>query len=398
MKIAVLTSGILPIPAVLGGAVENLIDIYLKYNDKYHLHDITVYSVYHPDIHKHPALQSQVNHYHFVDVSSLWAKIKRRLYKYRRKAEPYNHFIGYYFDQSLRHLLKHNYDLIILENRPSYALKLINRTNAKLIYHLHNEKLTKSTPDYQKIYDAAYKIINVSNYITSCVKTINPKDTKCVTVLNGINLEAFLPKRIVHINREDIGFDKNDFIIVFNGRINKEKGISELVDALLQLEDYPLIKLMVIGSSFFANENTEDDFIMTLKTKSQTISERIHFTGFIPYEKIPSYLFIADIAVLPSIWEEPFGLTIVEAMAAGLPLITTRSGGIPEVCENSAIIIERSNIVSNLKNAILHLYNNIDVRKELSASSLSRSRLFSKEKFAESFLAALEETRQNADS
>ena len=67
MKIAVLTSGILPIPAVLGGAVENLIDIYLKYNDKYHLHDITVYSVSHPAIKNHPSLNSTVNHWvHFL--------------------------------------------------------------------------------------------------------------------------------------------------------------------------------------------------------------------------------------------------------------------------------------------------------------------------------------------
>ena len=44
MKIAVLTSGRLPVPAVLGGAVENLIDFYLEYNNAYRLHDITVRS------------------------------------------------------------------------------------------------------------------------------------------------------------------------------------------------------------------------------------------------------------------------------------------------------------------------------------------------------------------
>ena len=62
MKIAILTSGILPIPAVLGGAVENLIDFYLEYNEIHKLHDITVYSVYHPEAIKHPALSSKYNH------------------------------------------------------------------------------------------------------------------------------------------------------------------------------------------------------------------------------------------------------------------------------------------------------------------------------------------------
>ena len=56
MKIAVLTSGILPVPAVQGGAVENFLDYFLEYNSVHHLHDITVYSVWHPDVENHPAL------------------------------------------------------------------------------------------------------------------------------------------------------------------------------------------------------------------------------------------------------------------------------------------------------------------------------------------------------
>ena len=52
MKIAILTSGILPVPAVQGGAVENLIDFYLEYNNIHKLHDITVISAYHKDVEK----------------------------------------------------------------------------------------------------------------------------------------------------------------------------------------------------------------------------------------------------------------------------------------------------------------------------------------------------------
>ena len=77
MKIAILTSGILPVPATKGGAVENLTDFYLEYNDKYQLHDITVYSVDDEDAMHHPALQSAVNHYSFVDVRSFGAKSAR---------------------------------------------------------------------------------------------------------------------------------------------------------------------------------------------------------------------------------------------------------------------------------------------------------------------------------
>ena len=72
MKIAVLTSGILPVPAVLGGAVENLIDFYLEYNEAHQLHDITVYSVSNPKIKKHPARTSKFNNYYYIDINGLW--------------------------------------------------------------------------------------------------------------------------------------------------------------------------------------------------------------------------------------------------------------------------------------------------------------------------------------
>jgi glycosyltransferase involved in cell wall biosynthesis len=89
-------------------------------------------------------------------------------------------------------------------------------------------------------------------------------------------------------------------------------------------------------------------------------------------------------------WEEPFGLTIVEAMAVGLPLITTRSGGIPEICEGVAIIVERTNIVNNLSSAILDLYTKPDKRRQMAEASLERAKLFDKKTYARNFFNAIE--------
>ena len=82
MKIAILTCGMLPIPAVQGGAVENLIDFYLDYNNKKRLHNITIYSPRDAKVNNHPALSSDVNHYIYIDVTSCRARIERRLYSY----------------------------------------------------------------------------------------------------------------------------------------------------------------------------------------------------------------------------------------------------------------------------------------------------------------------------
>jgi glycosyltransferase involved in cell wall biosynthesis len=88
-------------------------------------------------------------------------------------------------------------------------------------------------------------------------------------------------------------------------------------------------------------------------------------------------------------WEEPFGLTIVEAMAAGLPLITTRSGGIPEICEGTATIVDRQDIVNNLSNAIIDLYNHPEKRKLMAIASQKRANYFNNEDYAKNFFNAL---------
>ena len=87
MKIAILTCGMLPIPAVQGGAVENLIDFYLEYNDCHKLHEITVYSPWDPKVKTQSALASNVNHYHYIDVTSLISRIARRIYSYCHQNE-----------------------------------------------------------------------------------------------------------------------------------------------------------------------------------------------------------------------------------------------------------------------------------------------------------------------
>lgn len=389
MNIAILNIGILPVPAVQGGAVENLTSFYLAYNDKHKLHDITVYSVWDPKVKMHPALTSDVNHYIFFNMTNLKAKIERRLYKYFHSNEYYNYFIEYYFEQVYKELKKRHYDYIVLENCPGYTYKLFQRGYRNVILHLNNDLLNSQSRYHDVIFNGLTKILTCSNYVKDRVSTISPC-SKIQTLYNAIDVSHFSTKHNSSIIREAIGLSEKDFVMVYSGRINKDKGVSELIEAMLLLEKTPHLKLMIIGGTFFGNTTSEDSFISSLKDKAKRLEDRIVFTGFVPYENIPDYLHIADIAVLPSMWDEPFGLTIVEALAAGLPLITTRSGGIPEICEGVALIVDRNDIVNRLASAILNLYEHPEKRQQMVAAGLERAKLFDKDLYAEKFFAALE--------
>lgn len=391
MKIAILTSGILPVPAVQGGAVENLTDFYLEYNDQHQLHDITIYSVWHPDVEKHPALHSKANHFHYIDVNSPFAKIRKRIFHWTHHHEEYYHYtIEYFLQETIKDIRKKQYDMILIENRPGFALKLRNATKAKLVYHLHNEKLSCQVPQAHEIYNAAYRIITVSDYIKGIVQTINGNDNKTITIHNGIDLKAF-SFDVKPASRSSMGFSDEDFILVFSGRVNQEKGVMELIEAMNQLSNFSNIKLLIIGSSFFGNEVKEDDFIKRLRIKAEPLKNRVVFTGFIPYAQMPNYLKMADVAVIPSVWDDPFPTTVLEALAMGLPIITTRRGGIPEeVTEENAILLTTDEqFVDNLASVILDLYEHPEKRKMMSEASLKRSKLFDKERYACDFFKAL---------
>ena len=390
MKIAILNSGILPVPAVLGGAVENLTDFYLEYNNRVKFHDITIYSVWDPKVMKHPAQSSCVNHYYYIDTTSFKARIERRIRKFfHSKKEYYNYFIEFYFEKAFSDLKEKRFDYIILENCPGHAYKLSQRGYRNLILHLNNDLLNSESRYHDIIFNSLSLILTCSDYIKERVSTIQACN-KIRTLYNAIDIKIFLPPKSFHVSRKQLGFSEDDFVIVYSGRINQDKGVSELIDAMLRIKETSNIKLMIIGGSFFGNTNNEDFFIRSLKEKSKTLEERIVFTGFIPYEDVPYYLHLADIAVLPSMWEEPFGLTIVEALAAGLPLITTRSGGIPEICEGVATIVDKENVVNNLASAILDLYQHPEKREQMAKASIERAQQFDKETYAKNFFAALE--------
>ena len=80
------------------------------------------------------------------------------------------------------------------------------------------------------------------------------------------------------------------------------------------------------------------------------------FDGFISSEEVQKRMERASIIIIPSLWEEPFGLVVAEAMSNGVGIITSNVGGIPEVIRDNGIIINKIN-EPKIKNALLNLLN-----------------------------------------
>ncbi len=385
MRIAIVTSGRLPVPATKGGAVETKLDYILDYNAEHHLHDITVYSVK-PD--KAIDKNTRENHYVNITLDSFWAKVGKKIYHYLNKTPYYNDIAEYFLYHCIRHMKGRQFDCIIIANRPGFVLKLREKIGGKLVNQINNDYISPDSPKASAIKEASSLIITCSDFLNrQTSKVACQANTPIVTVHNGIDIKRFAEAK--PIDRAVLGMSKDDFIVFFSGRLTKEKGILELIQAIKQIKTIPNLKLIIAGASFYGKDSPQTPYIQELQREAETIKEQVVFTGFVDYSDMPSYLKVADVAVVPSLWEEPFGLTVLEAMAAGLPLVATRCGGIPEVCEGVSLLIERENICQNIVQAITHLYENPDEARLMANKAAERSWHFDKTPFSEKYLQAL---------
>lgn|GEM_PF-6638711 len=139
----------------------------------------------------------------------------------------------------------------------------------------------------------------------------------------GVDLDRFSPKNDGAIFKKRYGLDGYN-IVLFVGRLEGRKGIRHLVEAVprivSQVKD---CKCVVVGSG---------PLMSKLKSKASDLSlgDSIVFTGNIAESMLPCAYAAADCFVSPS-WSEFFGLTIIEAMASGVPVVSTTSGAIPEI-------------------------------------------------------------------
>lgn len=380
MKIAFLTYGTSPVPATKGGAVENLIEDLLDENEEHHALDMTVFSIYEEKASEHAKNYKHTN-FKFVKcprIVDITDKLIYLFFKYILKREnliSYRFIVRrlYVMAHYPRMLLNEDYDKIILVTNATLFFVLKNKKvyekyRGKVVYYLHNE--VRSLFRCEKEAASICALVGISQFVNSAFQKQVPslKDEDCYVLKNCIDTEAFSNRDETKIRayRNKFGLSEDDFVVIFAGRIVKEKGAMEVIEAV-KASNRENIKLLIVGGGFYSSD-VIDKYALKLRALAEDIKHRIIFTGYIDYSDMPTIYALGNVAVLPSIWEEPAGMTMVEAVIAGTPLITTNSGGIPEyIPKGAAIILERDeHLVDNIISAICDLMDNPEKAKNMS--------------------------------
>ena len=156
-------------------------------------------------------------------------------------------------------------------------------------------------------------------------KIKNRYQKKVEVIPNGVNTKLFKPNPEVRKKMRQLLGLENKKVLISVGRIVGWKGYQLVIKALKTLpEDYVYV---LIG---------EGEYLKELKTLANklNLTNRVIFLGAKKHEELPKFYLIGDVFVQPSIGHEAFGITIIEAMACGLPVVGSKSGGIKELVKN----------------------------------------------------------------
>jgi glycogen(starch) synthase len=165
----------------------------------------------------------------------------------------------------------------------------------------------------------------------------------------------------------------NHLEVIFAGQLWQGKGpqvLIEALDLLRQREPDLVLRLRLIG------EGSEDFKVyLRSKLKQHGMEDRTALDGFVPVELLAERLRSGDIFVFPSVWDEPFSITLVAAMASGIPVVASSTGGTPEAFEDGVEgILVPPRDAQVLADTILRLARDPALRHRLSEAAVVAAR------------------------
>jgi spore coat protein SA len=326
MKILMVCTEKLPVPPVLGGAIQTYISGILPFLGKFH--DVTVLGINDSSL---PETET-INGIHYVRVPGKVFEIYR--------------------DGVVRYIQNNHFDLIHIFNRPRLVLPVRKvAPHSKITLSMHNDmfNLNKIDPsEANAVVQEVSKIVTVSNYVGNVIRQLYPQASpKLRTIYSGVDTERFLPgshskmKKIRSSIRKEHGLE-NKTVILFAGRLSANKGVDRLVRALPALsKKFKDLALVIVGGNWFS-QNEVTDYVAYVRALAAKQSVPVVTTGFVSAFEIQNWFAAADLFVCTSLWQEPLARVHYEAMAAGLPIVTTARGGNPEVIllKKNGLIVE----------------------------------------------------------
>lgn len=247
-----------------------------------------------------------------------------------------------------------------------WSALLARRTRKPMIAHEHNFAAVSSRSrrllDRFWIAPAAQKIVCVSSSVADTVRSHNVSAAKIVVVENGVRTQAAWPRAA---SRQELGLSESDFVVGITAVLRPEKAHEVLLDAAaLMIHNGKKLRLCIVGDGPRRAQ---------LKAHAESLSIGADITWAGERQDAARFASAFDVAVLCSHWEG-LPLSALEAMAAGVPLVATAVGGLPDLLSGDAGIVVSAGDSKALAEAIGQLQSQPAIAQRMGAAGMQRVR------------------------
>ncbi|MFD0675758.1 MULTISPECIES: glycosyltransferase family 4 protein [unclassified Paenibacillus] len=321
MNILMICTEKLPVPNIRGGAIQTYICGVASLLSKHHR--ITILGRTDPDL----PLEEIVDGIRYIRIDSAGL------------LDVYSRGVIEFLENT-----QEQYHIIHIFNRPKLVLPVRKfAPNSRIILSMHNDMFNPAKlrrGEGNAVLEQTERIITISNYIGSALLDYFPQaGPKLRTIYSGVDLARFAPwveSSSALEARESLRSEynlSNKKIILFVGRLSRNKGPHVLVRAMSELQHSDAV-LVVVGGAWFS-DNTVSDYVAYVRALAERAPLPVITTGYVQAHDVHRWFCAGDIFVCTSIWQEPLARVHYEAMAAGLPFLTTARGGNPEIVRNN---------------------------------------------------------------
>ncbi len=216
-------------------------------------------------------------------------------------------------------------------------------------------------------------------------------DVPIKVVPNGVDLTRF-HQPIEPLARPYLGFSKDDVVLIYTGRLGPEKNLSFLMRSFAGVaQAYDHARLLLIGDGP-ERENLE------AQANYSGVQAKVHFAGMVPYEKISSYLAMSDAFVTASV-TEVHPLSVIEAMAAGLPVLGIQSPGVGDTIKDGETgLLTMQEDLASFTAKMVRLVIDSDARKQMGQQARKASEMYAIERTTKLMLDCYAEVIHNVAS
>jgi glycosyltransferase involved in cell wall biosynthesis len=191
---------------------------------------------------------------------------------------------------------------------------------------------------------------------------------KSVLVPNGVDLELFsgeISEQTKEKFKKLLNKKEGDIFLVTSGRLTHKNATDDVISALPFIPSN--IQFIIIGKG-------DEGKKLQKQANDLGVASRVKFVGFVPYADIPKYLSVCDIFIRPS-RSEGFGNSFIEAMAAGIPVIATPVGGIPDFIDDGGTgVFCSSDNPQSIVRSVSKLLNDSELRERIIKNAQNRAR------------------------